>query len=175
MNLDHQTIARVLGVSEAKVSHNWPLIQASMQKHDCYSDLSAAGALATIRVEAPPFAPINEYGNDAYFTRMYEHRTDLGNKEVGDGAKFHGRGYIQLTGRANYERYGHLLGIDLAGNPDLALVPENAAELFALFWTQHQLREVCDKTQWLLCRKRVNGGLNGYETFSRYLWPLLKE
>lgn len=53
----------------------------------------------------------------------------LGNTEPGDGAKFIGRGYIQLTGRANYTKYGKLAGYDLVGNPSLLSDPAVAAEV----------------------------------------------
>lgn len=53
----------------------------------------------------------------------------LGNTQPGDGAKFIGRGYIQLTGRSNYARYGQMVGKDLINNPELLNTPEIAAEV----------------------------------------------
>lgn len=53
----------------------------------------------------------------------------LGNTEAGDGGKFIGRGYIQLTGRGNYSRYGTLAGHDLINNPSLLNSPAVAAEV----------------------------------------------
>jgi predicted chitinase len=53
----------------------------------------------------------------------------LGNTQPGDGAKFIGRGYIQLTGRANYTRYGNMIGKDLLSNPELLSDPTIAAEV----------------------------------------------
>lgn len=83
--------------------------------------------------------PINEYGTTAYFFRRYDKAGDkphiakaLGNTEPGDGVRFHGRGLVQLTGRANYAKAGAYLGIDLIANPDLALEPDNAARI--LIW-----------------------------------------
>ncbi len=80
--------------------------------------------------------PIREYGSHAYFMRMYDMTgdrphvaRDLGNTLVGDGARFCGRGYVQLTGRANYARMSDLTGRDLVGDPDLALEPGIAAEV----------------------------------------------
>jgi hypothetical protein len=59
----------------------------------------------------------------AYFEKKYGYKTKtgkgLGNTQEGDGAKYKGRGYIQLTGRANYEQVGNLIGIDLVNNPEL--------------------------------------------------------
>jgi putative chitinase len=80
--------------------------------------------MATVEHEtANTFQPIREYGDNAYFTEMYEGRDDLGNTEPGDGARFCGRGYVQITGRRNYTKYAQLTGKDLVGNPDLALDP----------------------------------------------------
>lgn len=80
--------------------------------------------------------PINEMGGADYFFRMYDIGGDrpdkareLGNFFPGDGARYHGRGFVQLTGRANYRNMGRILGLDLEGNPDLALVPANAARI----------------------------------------------
>lgn len=53
----------------------------------------------------------------------------LGNTQAGDGAKFIGRGYIQLTGRSNYTKYGGLAGVDLVNNPNLLSDPAIAAEV----------------------------------------------
>lgn len=65
--------------------------------------------------------PIHEKGGTAYFTKLYEHRSDLGNAAPGDGAKFHGRGDIQTTGRKNYRDWSQRLGIDLVSDPDRIL------------------------------------------------------
>ncbi|NEU14709.1 hypothetical protein G3T14_21760 [Methylobacterium sp. BTF04] len=88
--------------------------------------------------------PVKEYGGDAYYRRMYDPQGDrpavakaLGNTVPGDGVKFCGRGYVQLTGRSNYRRAtGELqtLGyldrtMDLTATPDMAMVPDIAAAI----------------------------------------------
>lgn len=67
-------------------------------------------------------------------TIMYENRKDLGNSQPGDGWRFHGRGYFQYTGRANYSEYGAKFGVDLVGNPEVAAEPEMAARLAVAYW-----------------------------------------
>jgi RHS repeat-associated protein len=59
----------------------------------------------------------------------YEGRLDLGNTEPGDGPKFKGRGFIQLTGRKNYQYYTDYLGLDLINNPSLAGDPQVSAQI----------------------------------------------
>ncbi len=72
--------------------------------------------------------PIKEYGGKAYFKRMYDIEGDrprvarvLGNTQPGDGVRFHGRGFVQITGRKNYEDWAVRLNVNLIDNPDLAL------------------------------------------------------
>ena len=51
----------------------------------------------------------------------YDNRSDLGNRGAPDGNTFKGRGFVQVTGRNNYAKYGPLVGADLISQPDLAL------------------------------------------------------
>ena len=87
-----------------------------------------AYCLATFKWEtAHTMSPIDEFGSDARFNRLYGPQTRvgrvLGNTEPGDGARFHGRGYVQLTGRNNYKRAGDLTGNPLVTNPELVKDP----------------------------------------------------
>lgn len=73
------------------------------------------------RETARRMQPIHEFGSDERFERLYEGRRDLGNDRPGDGVRYHGRGFVQLTGRRNYTDWSNRLGLGLVGNPDLAL------------------------------------------------------
>lgn len=80
--------------------------------------------------------PIREYGNRAYFMKMYDRTGSrpavakrLGNTVTGDGATFCGRGYVQLTGRGNYARASQKLGEDFVQFPDLVMQPGHAARI----------------------------------------------
>lgn len=133
-------------------------------------------AVATIGVETGHrFSPINEMGGTAYFTRLYEGRKSLGNIHPGDGAKYHGRGFIQITGRDNYKKYGTALGIDLENNPGLANDPKVAASIFAEYFHNRNIAEAARAKKWEKTRRLVNGGLNGWSEFSRYLTNLIRE
>ena len=119
--------------------------------------------LANVKTEVGSFAPIHEFGDNAYFTKNYEGRADLGNTQQGDGARYCGRGYIQLTGRANYRTYGALIGVDLEGNPDLAMDPAIAAEVLAMYASKRNLQRDSQAKNWRQVRIDVNGGTNGYD------------
>lgn len=147
-------------------------------------------ALGTIRAETAGFVPIAEYAStfntlpgQAPFSKYEPPSTTakaLGNTEPGDGARFRGRGFVQLTGRDNYTRYGGKLGMPLAEQPDLANAPEIAAVLLAGFIADRR----ADIATYIAARKFdraracVNGGTYGLEAFkdvfakAAALWPV---
>lgn len=133
-------------------------------------------ALATIRAEAEIFAPISE-GLSKYNTSpgghpfdLYDNRKDLGNQGTGDGERFKGRGFIQLTGRANYNTYGLALGQgnQLIENPDLANDPTIAARLLAEFLKDREraIKEALLENDLRQARRLVNGGSHGLNRFT---------
>jgi hypothetical protein len=71
-------------------------------------------------------------GPEAYFNKVYDGR--MGNTVPGDGFKYRGRGFIQITGKYMYERVGKMIGVDLVQNPDLANEPEIAAKIIPAFF-----------------------------------------
>jgi len=93
-----------------------------------------AYCLATFKWEtAHTMKPIDENGGPKYFNGRYGPQTKvgkmLGNTRDGDGALFHGRGYVQLTGRRNYAKAKTLTGVDLLSDPDRAKDPAVAYEI----------------------------------------------
>jgi len=102
-----------------------------------------ASFLAQTKHESDKFNSIVEKGSDKYFDK-YEPGTELarklGNTQKGDGKKFKGRGYIQITGRSNYRQVGDALGLDLLNNPELLETPENAAKA-SIWWWKNNVRK----------------------------------
>ncbi len=155
---------RATGCNPQNTAENWPVLFRALNAVGAGSRASCAGAVATVAIEtASTFAPIHEIGSDAYFRTLYEGRADLGNTIPGDGPRYHGRGYIQLTGRSNYRNYGQRLGIDLEGHPDLALDPGYAARIFADYWTARGIPAACERGDWTQVRRSVQGGTAGMD------------
>jgi hypothetical protein len=158
-------IAEATGAPRENVQEFWPLILKTLRDENIHSINAEIAVIATIATEVSCFQPIHEYGGSTYFTKMYEGRADLGNIHSGDGARYHGRGFIQLTGRANYKTYGNLLGIPLEDEPDIALKPEEAAKILVLYFKRRGIPGQADQEQWQAVRRSVNGGLNGWDRF----------
>ena len=144
------------------VAVSWPALLAALTQEGIASRLVQAGVIATTATEVPRFYPIPEYASGT----AYEGRADMGNTHPGDGVRYKGRGFIQLTGRSNYIAYGHALGLDLEGNPDLALQPIVAARIMAKYFKSRGVAAACEARDWRLVRRKVNGGYNGWNTFS---------
>lgn len=84
----------------------------------------------------------------------------LGNTEKGDGFRFHGRGYVQLTGRTNYETTGKALGLDLVNHPELAADRTIAARIAIHYWETRVVPHNHQRDVTGACRD-INKGTNG--------------
>jgi predicted chitinase len=160
-----EELSALLGCHVANVRRYWPPLRTALVEEGLSDEASTIAALATIATEVPDFAPVNEYGGPAQW-RKYESRADLGNTHPGDGVRYHGRGFIQLTGRANYRGYGRKLGVPLEQNPNLALDPAVAARVLAAYMKDHGIAGLAARGDWQGVRRAVNGGLNGWDRFS---------
>lgn len=133
----------------------------------------AAGEVTTIpRVTAFLAQILHESGSFQFLRELasgaaYEGRKDLGNTQPGDGVRYKGRGFIQLTGRANFRSAGSDLGLDLENNPDLAEQPEVAARLAVWFWNKKKLNDKADRGDFLGITRAINGGTRGIEERTR--------
>ena len=152
--------------NEKSASECFDLVESSLKKLGIYTKMTMIGAIATVRVEVgKAFKPIREIASGT----AYEGRQDLGNTQAGDGVRYKGRGFIQLTGRANYANYGSKLGIDLVNNPDLALEPKNSALILAMYFKDRKVNVAMDSKDYVLARKLVNGGSNNLTDYIRVI------
>ena len=167
--LGPEQVAGILDCPLSDVQTYLPGVLQAFHQHQLLSRPTLIAAIATIGVETGGFRPIHEWGGNAYFTEMYENREDLGNVYPGDGARYHGRGFVQITGRANYREYGQKLGCELENTPDLALDPKIAAEILALYFYDREVDVAAQKQDWEQVRRAVNGGLNGWDEFIHWV------
>jgi len=95
--------------------------------------------------------------------KAYEGRKDLGNTQKGDGVRFKGRGFIQVTGRKNYQDYNdspYCVG-DLMSHPEWLSKSPGNQKASMYFWMKNGLNELADKDDIKAVTKKVNGGYNG--------------
>jgi putative chitinase len=105
---------------------------------------------------------VKEYANQPVKigNRIYANRMGNGDEQSGDGYKYRGMGYIQLTGKDNYKLYGDLLDIDLVHSTVLLLIPSVAVKVAYEFFVQNNILNCTDI---VLVTKKINGGTNGLE------------
>jgi putative chitinase len=95
--------------------------------------------------------------------RVYANRMGNGLEASGEGWKYRGRGFIQITGKENYFRLANDTDLDCLKNPDLLLEEPNAMISTLWFWKIKGLNALADKNDLVGITKKINGGLNGIE------------
>ena len=135
------------------------LVDAMSEFEISHTVARAAAFLAQLGHESNSLKWMEELASGA----AYEGRKDLGNTHPGDGRRYKGRGVIMLTGRANYRRYGALLGLGLEEHPEQAATPQVGFRIAGAFWQAHGLNALADEGRFEQITRRINGGTNGAE------------
>lgn len=139
-------------------------LSEAMSEAKIRTPLQKAAFVAQLAHESGGFKWLEELASG----REYEGRRDLGNTHPGDGVRFKGRGYIQLTGRANYAAAGRALHLDLINHPSLAAQPANAARVAAWYWNTRGLNPIAARGDFREVTRRINGGYNGLAAREHY-------
>lgn len=160
--------------SAANLEHYLPDISKVAQA--CSADRTLfLIALATIRAETESCVPCAEEPSRLNTSLggkpfdLYDNRRDLGNQGSPDGSLYRGRGYVQLTGRYNYNHFGPAIGLDLITSPNLATLSFPAAQILFAF-LQNQRDKLLASVQagdLAAARRCVNGGTHGLDRFKQ--------
>ncbi len=151
-----------LSVTQAKILAD-DLGQA-MQKHGITTVKRATMFIAQVAHESGGF----RYREEIASGSAYEGRRDLGNTQPGDGRKFKGRTYIQITGRSNYKAVSNALGINFLKDPARLAEPRYAARGAAWWWDTHGCNTIADRNDFVGVTRRINGGTNGLSDRQAY-------
>jgi hypothetical protein len=177
-------VSRLFPVTKpANIARYLPYVEAALGVAGLTDRPMVVGAMGTVRAETEGFVPISEFQSKFNTAPgglpfgLYDGR--LGNQAPGDGARYRGRGFVQLTGRSNYAKYGRKIGCDIEGRPDLANAPEVAALLLAVYLSDHadKFRSAVAAGDLPAARKLVNGGSHGIANFrsvfelAESVWP----
>ncbi len=137
---------------------------------------SAKGLLGTFSKYFPDLKTALSYERqkEKIANRVYANRMGNGPESSGDGWKYRGFGFIQLTGKDNFNIFSKDTGIDIVTNPesirdDLSLAIRTAI----WFWNKNNLNKFADAKDILGATKKINGGTNGLEDRKKYYNELM--
>lgn len=165
--LEPTQLVDMSGMPLARAKKYVESINVTIQDYELSNPVVLAMFLAQVFHESGAFYYVTELASGA----AYEGRKDLGNTQKGDGKRFKGRGFIQITGRYNYTQLSEALGFDFVSSPEeLSLLPWCALSA-GWYWNSRNLTKIAeqgDENAFRLITKRINGGYNGYEDRKKY-------
>ncbi|MFN7929746.1 MAG: glycoside hydrolase family 19 protein [Blastocatellia bacterium] len=189
-------IVSVVGAQAETVAVN---LNQAVKEANIATRIGQAMFIAQLAHESAGFTRLNEIGGKVkytfakyqekeaddkeydYFFFMYDKDTPsprrqkvaqrLGNDKVGDGARYKGRGYIQLTGRSNYRQAGVALNLELERAPETAATHAVAGRIAAWYWRTRKLNQYTSADTEENFKKvtvGINGGTRGLEDRQKY-------
>ncbi len=165
MDITRQQLLQIMPLAKSRVDTYLVFINRYAPEFGITSALRMAHYLAQIAHESSELKHTLELASG----KAYEGRKDLGNTARGDGVKYKGRGLIQITGKANYKAYRDYCGYDVVARPELLEQPLGAVRSSMWYWQKHGLNALADKDDVEAVTKRINGGLNGFDSRKKYL------
>lgn len=159
--MDAEQLAASTGSTVARARFWLEPITDAMTEFAINTPARQAAFLAQIGHESGGLMYTRELWGPTPAQVRYEGRADLGNTHPGDGSKYRGRGFIQITGRANYAAAGKALHLDLIDHPEILEDPEMVAVSAAWWWKSHGLNELADAGDFHRITRVINGGTNG--------------
>lgn len=143
-----------------RVDEFFPFILAASSEYMITTPRRLSAFLAQLAHESSELRYTAEIADGS----AYENRKDLGNTEQGDGPRYKGRGLIQITGRANYQKLADSWGMPLIQHPEILEQPEYATRSAAWFWQAKGCNTLADGDKFGSITKTINGGYNGLDS-----------
>lgn len=173
MKVTKEQILQIMPNAKDKVDLYLNYINGYSDTYKINTPLRMAHFLSQVAHETNEMRYVKELGNEAYFHKydVGKLKKMLGNVKEGDGYKYRGRGFIQITGRANYQAYQdspHCTG-NVMDEPQLLEKPLGAVKSGMWWWWKHDLNTLADSDSFLAITKTINGGTNGLESRRKFL------
>ena len=172
MNVTREQILAIMPNAKKYVDKYLPYINGYADMFGINTKLRMANFLAQVAHETMELAHVKEIGNAAYCQKYEVGKLAkmLGNTKKGDGHRYKGRGFLHLTGRANYQAYKNSKYCkgDVVEQPQLLEQPLGAVKSGMWYWYVHGLNAIADTNDIVAIRRKINGGTNGLESCKKY-------
>lgn len=150
-------------VSDDEINQILAALNKACEPYSINTKLRKAHFVAQMSHESGGFFYKKEIWGPTAVQKSYEGRVGLGNNQPGDGEKFQGRGYIQVTGRANYTKLANFLKLSIEDTIAYLQTIEGAVMSAVWFWNTNGLNKYADQDDIKVITKRINGGYNGLD------------
>ena len=147
------------GVSPKLANFYLDSVNQTLEKYSINTPLRICHFLAQVLHESGKFV----YNKELASGQAYEGRKDLGDIHTGDGVKYKGRGFIQITGLSNYKAITESFNVDFVNNPVLLEQSPYCALSAGWFWNNHNLNALADIDHLIDITHKINGGENGID------------
>lgn len=169
--MNKEQLLEIVELKEPQLTQVLEALEKTFTDFQINTPLRQSHFLAQVIHESGEFKYMKEIWGNTPAQQAYDTRVDLGNtpEKDGDGFKYRGRGWIQLTGKANYRAFSKDVKLDFLNNPDLVAQYPYVALAAGWFWVKKGLNTLADKDDIAAITKRINGGYNGLDDRKKYL------